>query len=336
MNIDPSSSNNFNMEHAQAIDKESSVCYEGFSPTSRILKTPCKHLFHEDCLREWFKTELADRRVEDCPYCRKEMNGFEKKLSESEKLLHKYGNCNSLAIANRAIDEWNKAETSYEAIIYFAELCLYNSKESDDSEDANTLQKRINDIRIHGIIKNAIPIAGQPDMIRFEVAHKWLELWQQGDEIFTQRSPEDKAGLIGYIRGNLKYGCKCGLDQRVDELEHGLNKLLIQGIINNEIPIAGQPDMIRFEVARKWLELCQQGSEAFTQRSPDDKAGLIGYIRGNLKYGRKCGLDQRVNELEHKLNKLLFQGIMKKEIPIDYFESYEQDQTPEVFRFLLV
>ena len=67
--------------------------------------------------------------------------------------------------------------------------------------------------------------------------------------------------------------------------------------MKDKIPISDQPDRIRFEVAHEWLKLCQQGSEAFTQRSPVNKAVIISYIRGNLQYGRQCGLGHQVDLL---------------------------------------
>ena len=304
MNVSSFSENSFKVECTRVSGESCPVCIESFSNIDRILKTPCAHLYHVHCLKQWLKTSLYERNVENCAMCRTTLNGLEKKLEKLEKLLCKYNNCCSLVTANKAIDEWDVVEVGYEAIIHFVELCMKNSQVLDSPQDMDTLRKKVDKILIQGIVKNQIPICDQPDTIRFEVAHEWLKLCQQGSEAFTQRSPLNKAELINYIRGNLQTGRRCGFDQRVNELGSELNRLLIQGIVKNQIPIYDQPDTIRFEVAHEWLKLCQQGSEAFTQRSPLNKAGLISYIRGNLQRGRQCGFGYQVDLLLIQLDNL--------------------------------
>ena len=44
---------------------------EDFNTNTVIRETPCKHIFHEDCLMKWVETKLA---APDCPYCRTEIN----------------------------------------------------------------------------------------------------------------------------------------------------------------------------------------------------------------------------------------------------------------------
>lgn len=304
MNISYFSDNLFKVECTQVSDESCPVCIESFSRTDRILKTPCTHLYHVHCLKQWLQTSLYERNVESCAVCRTTFNGLEKKLEKLEKLLCKYDNCCSLDTANKAIDEWDVTEIGYEDIIHFVELCMKNSQVLDNSQDMDTLRKKVDNILIEGIVKDEIPIDDQPDRIRFEVAHECLKVYQQGSEMFTQLSPFNKKRYISYIRRNLQYGRQCGLDQRVDELESELIRLLMQGIVKDEISMDPQPDIIRFEVAQVWLKLCQQGSETFTQQSPDFKQGFISYIRRNLQYGRQCGLGHQVDLLVTQLDTL--------------------------------
>ena len=304
MNISYFSDNLLKVECTQVSDESCPVCIESFSNTDRILRTPCTHLYHVHCLKQWLQNSLYERNVESCAVCRTTFNGLEKKIEKLEKLLCKYDNCFSLDTANKAIDEWDVTEIGYEAIIHFVELCMKNSRVLDNSKDMDTLRKKVDNILIEGIVKDEIPIDDQPDRIRFEVAHECLKLCQQGSEKFTQLSLYNKKGYISYIRRNLQYGRQCGLDQRVDELESELIRLLTQGIAKDEIQMDHQPDRIRFEVAQVWLKLCQLGSETFTHMEPDFKQGFISHIRQNLQYGRQCGLDHQVDLLVAQLDTL--------------------------------
>lgn len=50
------------------LDKECSICLMDFTDNEKITFLPsCKHNFHEDCIKEWFKIQLS------CPKCRKEI-----------------------------------------------------------------------------------------------------------------------------------------------------------------------------------------------------------------------------------------------------------------------
>ena len=315
MNISSFDGSVFTVKTIPLRDENCTVCFDSHS-VKPLLEMPCKYLIHLHCLKLWLDQRLKYRLVEICPNCRKELQGLAKKLGKIEELQSRYENQYSLDIAEKAINEWDKENIGYEALIHFVELCIQSRKLSDESQGVDILKKRIDDISIEGIVKGEIPIRNQPAMIRFEVARNWLKLCQQGSEAFTQKSSENKGEVMGYIKNNLQYGRECGFDQAVNELESELNKLLIEGIVKGEIPIRNQSAMIRFEVARSWLKLCQQGSEAFTQRSSENKVALMDYIEGNLQFGRECGFDQAVNELESELNKLLIEGIVKGEIPI--------------------
>ncbi|KAG7634919.1 Zinc finger RING-type [Arabidopsis suecica] len=45
-------------------DKRCSVCLEDFEPKETVMLTPCKHMFHEECIVPWLKTKGQ------CPVCR--------------------------------------------------------------------------------------------------------------------------------------------------------------------------------------------------------------------------------------------------------------------------
>ncbi|WP_252177398.1 RING finger domain-containing protein [Endozoicomonas sp. 4G] len=151
------------VDHALRVDKEEptdiigaecTVCKEPFVPTSNIVKTPCNHLYHVDCLHQWLKQREEDHSIINCPTCRTELNALSKKLldfikkrndfhiklNDFNELLRKYGGYLSLAIAKRAVNEWDKAETSYEALCHFVHFCRHNSQASDDSQFVKLLR----------------------------------------------------------------------------------------------------------------------------------------------------------------------------------------------------
>jgi E3 ubiquitin-protein ligase DOA10 len=41
-----------------------------FKPDVVVRETPCKHLFHDQCLMKWIETKLE---APDCPFCRAEI-----------------------------------------------------------------------------------------------------------------------------------------------------------------------------------------------------------------------------------------------------------------------
>ncbi|VVB06196.1 unnamed protein product [Arabis nemorensis] len=45
-------------------DKKCTVCLEDFEPKETVMLTPCKHMFHEECIVPWLKTKGQ------CPVCR--------------------------------------------------------------------------------------------------------------------------------------------------------------------------------------------------------------------------------------------------------------------------
>lgn len=40
------------------------MCLEDFEPKETVMLTPCKHMFHEECIVPWLKTKGQ------CPVCR--------------------------------------------------------------------------------------------------------------------------------------------------------------------------------------------------------------------------------------------------------------------------
>lgn len=45
-------------------DKRCPICWEDFEAREEVLLTPCNHMFHEDCIMPWVKTQAH------CPVCR--------------------------------------------------------------------------------------------------------------------------------------------------------------------------------------------------------------------------------------------------------------------------
>jgi hypothetical protein len=50
-------------------NKQSSccICFEEFEETVSVRETPCKHLFHDNCILKWIKLKIDQP---ECPYCR--------------------------------------------------------------------------------------------------------------------------------------------------------------------------------------------------------------------------------------------------------------------------
>jgi hypothetical protein len=44
------------------------ICLDGFPEKSEVMRPPCLHKFHADCIREWFQKSNI------CPVCREDVN----------------------------------------------------------------------------------------------------------------------------------------------------------------------------------------------------------------------------------------------------------------------
>ncbi|WP_422410912.1 MULTISPECIES: RING finger domain-containing protein [unclassified Endozoicomonas] len=133
-------------ESSQIIGAECAVCKEPFERSSNIVKTCCNHFYHVDCLSQWLEKRRRDRAVQDCPTCRTQLNGLTTKLNDFNKLLKKYDGCHSLAIAKRAVKEWNKTEKNYATLYHFVQFCRHSSQASDDSRFAKLLRTLIHPV----------------------------------------------------------------------------------------------------------------------------------------------------------------------------------------------
>ncbi len=52
----------------KCLNEECCICMESFKEDEEVVKTPCEHNFHNECLKEWFLKESVK-----CPSCRKEV-----------------------------------------------------------------------------------------------------------------------------------------------------------------------------------------------------------------------------------------------------------------------
>ena len=67
------------VENSGEITNNCMCCCLDFVDSDGIIVTPCNHVFHDECLRLWFRTRcssniIGSRRVltPDCPACRRE------------------------------------------------------------------------------------------------------------------------------------------------------------------------------------------------------------------------------------------------------------------------
>ncbi|WP_252177435.1 RING finger domain-containing protein [Endozoicomonas sp. 4G] len=147
-------------ESRHIIGAECAICREQFVHSSNIVKAPCDHLYHVDCLNQWLETRRQNRAIQDCPTCRTQLNGLRIKLNNFNELLRKYDGCHSLATAKRVVKEWNKTATSYETLYHFIQFCRHSSQASDDPQFLTILRKLISpqvkaEIRHDGKVNSA-------------------------------------------------------------------------------------------------------------------------------------------------------------------------------------
>lgn len=72
-----------NQKNAQQTQTECVVCKEDFEADDELMKMPCGHLFHPDCLLTWLKIHNS------CPTCRHELptdnTDYERRKTESQQ-----------------------------------------------------------------------------------------------------------------------------------------------------------------------------------------------------------------------------------------------------------
>ncbi len=49
-------------------DPDCAICYAN-DPDKETITTSCKHLFHKECITEWFKELRRNKRHRQCPLC---------------------------------------------------------------------------------------------------------------------------------------------------------------------------------------------------------------------------------------------------------------------------
>lgn len=61
-----------------------SICMDDI-PEDDVFKTPCKHVFHKDCLKTWFVTQSTEGKEQTCPLCRRELQGVLDDMPENDR-----------------------------------------------------------------------------------------------------------------------------------------------------------------------------------------------------------------------------------------------------------
>ena len=44
------------------------ICLDNFKTDEKIIKLPCNHIYHPECIQEWLKNNIT------CPLCRNELS----------------------------------------------------------------------------------------------------------------------------------------------------------------------------------------------------------------------------------------------------------------------
>merc|ERR1711924_428283 len=52
------------------VPAECAICHEPFSRLQACARTPCRHLFHEECIAQWLLTSARSNETATCPLCR--------------------------------------------------------------------------------------------------------------------------------------------------------------------------------------------------------------------------------------------------------------------------
>lgn len=57
------------------VDVQCSICLCGWEQDDAVKITPCRHLFHEECIKAWLLCRMRDRSTTSCALCRAELVG---------------------------------------------------------------------------------------------------------------------------------------------------------------------------------------------------------------------------------------------------------------------
>ena len=126
-----------------------SICLENFNKKSKVAITPCKHVFHYKCIREWaFKNILCPK----CPNCNHEIlkekednnNMNENNNNDSVNKNDNYTNNNNIPqniqIAKNNRNENQDATSQIEVLVYDNAL---NINQRNDNKDQNSRRKMV-------------------------------------------------------------------------------------------------------------------------------------------------------------------------------------------------
>jgi dynein assembly factor 1 len=58
----------------QGDQAECLVCSEGIESGSKAISLPCSHIFHENCIQQWFSQSSTNKSMRSCPTCRAQLD----------------------------------------------------------------------------------------------------------------------------------------------------------------------------------------------------------------------------------------------------------------------
>jgi len=108
------------------------ICFDEFEENIEVIKLPCNHIYHKDCITQWFSRSLS------CPNCRIDLNNNNKKFTGvnfSDESLILY--LPSVEIAPDFIEYWltvtlsiDEAEKDhFTQILFMLKESFYNIEE---------------------------------------------------------------------------------------------------------------------------------------------------------------------------------------------------------------
>ena len=99
-------SGKFNINKEDITGISCNICLDDLSTNQSVIKTPCSHLFHSACIKEWLNTKIESRKVGSCPFCRSQIGAITSNLSklDNEKTNHNQAAQNMLQRAKTDIE----------------------------------------------------------------------------------------------------------------------------------------------------------------------------------------------------------------------------------------